>query len=524
MQNVDKPSFFVVILVLFSFMSINLGHAQKLDSTYSPKNLGKEINSRYSEISPFISPDGRELFFTRAGHPENNGYAESIDAQDTWYAYRLGDTAWSEAIRLLAPFNLRRYNTVEHFSADGNSLYIRGYFKGQTYVPYGLRRLQRHGQNWIVADTIDIPGVAKKIKGAQYGMCISPDNQFMIIYFSNNPITEQEDLWISKRKPDDTWTEPQSLGKAINTKYDESTPYIAADGRTLYFSSNRPGGWGSYDIYMSKRMYDTSWLYWTEPINLSFPINTFNWNAYFRIDAYGEYAYLVTKSFLGEGKEDIYKVLLPDSLRPNPVIQINGRVIDKVSKQGLDAEVQYQKLSGAIPASGIANVNQENGQFYLSLVGGHSYQIYATKEGYLAETIGLRVDSLIQSQSDEMVIEMVPIKSESRIELKEVFFDVDKSELRAESLPELQRLYAWLNSHPTIRLRIEGHTSHDGDDDYNLLLSQKRAEAVKEYLVMQGIAEVRLKAVGYGESRPRINSTTLEDEKNRRVEIIILGE
>lgn len=212
------------------------------------ENLGPKINSRYSEIGPFISPDGSEFFFTRGGHPENKGYAENPSAQDVWYSYRIGDSAWAEAIRLEAPFNLRTYNSAEHLSSDGNTLYIRGYFTGDTYHRFGFRVLQRYGYNWIVTDTIEIPGIENQFQGSTFGMSLSADNQTMFLYYATNAFTEQMDLWISFKNPDASWTAPKRLPKPINSAADEITAFLAADNRTLYFSSARKGGWGSNDI------------------------------------------------------------------------------------------------------------------------------------------------------------------------------------------------------------------------------------------------------------------------------------
>lgn len=247
---------------------------------------------------------------------------------------------------------------------------------------------------------------------------------------------------------------------------------------------------------MSKRLYDSSWFYWSEPKNLSYPINTYKWEAYYTIDVSGEFAYFVSESFSEYGKEDIFRVLLPDSLRPNPTLGCIGRVIDKTTGKAIGgAMLEYERVSGTLHPKGEAQSDGTNGHFYISLIGGHRYHLYAQKEGYMAEAKWISVDSLLQNKSDSIVIEMVPIEKEARFELTELYFENESAIPMPDVLPELQRLHLWMQAHPDIQIRIEGHTSAVGDETYNLGLSQKRAEAVRHYLLQHGISENRVSAM-----------------------------
>jgi hypothetical protein len=200
------------------------------------------------------------------------------------------------------------------------------------------------------------------------------------------------DIFASFLEPNGTWTEPKSLGKKINfPEFDEMAPFLAADGATLYFSSNRPGGLGDNDIWMTKRL-DNSWQKWSDPVNLGEPINTADWDAFFNMDAGAEYAYL-TSSKASYGESDIVKVKLFEEKKPDPVVLVSGNVYNAKTKQPLSAGLIYETLpDGEIAGIGISN--PYDGAFNMVLPYDKNYSIRATADKFFAISENLNLDSL----------------------------------------------------------------------------------------------------------------------------------
>ncbi|HEY8896651.1 MAG TPA: hypothetical protein VIM79_17615, partial [Niastella sp.] len=291
------------------------------------ENLGTNINSDLPELRPTVSADGNLLFFICENHPANTKYNSVPNSQDIWYSQR--DTAtgkWSEARHLKYPLNTAQYNAVYWISPDNNRILIRGAFgNGGAYFGKGVSLCKREANGrWGIPDMLRIRNYEKYDHGLTSGATMAHDGKTLLLYMTPDKGSPDNDLWVCFLEPDGTWTEPKSLGKTINTPGDEMTPYVAADGVTMYFSSNRPGGLGDNDIWMTKRL-DKTWTKWSTPVNLGAPINTEGWDAFWTLDAAGEYAYL-TSNKNTYGESDIVCVKLLEREKPNPVILVSGNV------------------------------------------------------------------------------------------------------------------------------------------------------------------------------------------------------
>jgi outer membrane protein OmpA-like peptidoglycan-associated protein len=338
-----------------------------------------------------------------------------------------------------------------------------------------------------------------------------------------DPGSYDNDIFVCFLQPDGTWSEPKSLGKTINLKeYNEMTPYLASDGETMYFSSNRPGGLGDNDIWMTKRL-DKTWQKWSEPVNLGAPINTEDWDAFFTLDAGGEYAYMSTsKSVYGES--DIVRVKLLEKEKPNPVVLVSGNVYNKKTGQPLSATLVYETLpDGEMVGNGISN--PEDGAFKIVLPYDKNYSIRASADKFFAISENLKLDSLIKAGYKEIHkdLYLVPIEIGQVVRLNNVFFDFDKWDLRPESFVELDRVVKLLNENPAIEIEMSAHTDSRGSDEYNIRLSDNRARSVMEYILYKGISPSRIISKGYGETMPVVpNDTDDNRQLNRRVEFKIL--
>jgi OOP family OmpA-OmpF porin len=488
------------------------------------ENIGPDINTSYPELRPTISSDGKLLFFIRQNHPYNTKFNVVPNSQDIWFSEKDSLGKWSKAVHLGYPLNTSEYNAVFWISPDNNRILIRNAFINGDYFGNGVSMcyLTKFG-NWSKPEMLQIKNYEKYDKGNQYGATMASDGQTLLLYMSEKEGSFNNDIYVCFLQTDGTWSEPKSLGKKINLpKYNEMTPYLASDGETLYFSSDRPGGLGDNDIWKSKRL-DKSWQKWSDPINLGSPINTPGWDAFFTLDAGGEYAYMTTDVDT-YGESDIVKIKLLEKEKPNPVVLVSGNVYNAKTKEPLSASLIYETLpDGEEAGNGISN--PVDGAFKMVLPYNKNYSIRATADHFFAISENLNLDSLIKAGYKEIHkdLYLVPIEIGQVVRLNNVFFDFDKWDLRSESYIELNRVVKLLTDNPAIEIEMSAHTDSRGSDDYNFKLSDHRAKSVMEYIISKGIARSRITSHGYGESKPIATNDTDEGRQlNRRVEFKIL--
>ncbi len=488
------------------------------------ENLGVNINSDLAELRPTVSADGNLLFFICENHPANTKYNSIPNSQDIWFAERDSFGKWGEAYHLSYPLNTMQYNAVYWISPDNNRILIRGAFREGAFLGKGVSmcRLDESGR-WSEPEMLVIKNYERFDRGLQSGATMAHDGRTLLLYMTPEKGGAENDLFVCFLAADGTWSEPRSLGKKINLPgYDEMTPYLASDGQTLYFSSNRPDGLGDNDIYRTQRL-DDSWQKWSDPVNLGSPINTDSWDAFFTLDAGGEYAYL-TNSVNTFGESDIVRVKLLEKEKPDPVVMVSGNVYNIKTKEPLSASLIYQTLpDGTIAGTGVSNAT--DGSFKMVLPYDKNYSIRAAADHYFAISENLNLDSLIKAGYKEIHkdLYLAPIEIGQVVRLNNVFFDFDKWDLRPESYVELDRVIELLNNNLSIEIEMSAHTDNKGADDYNLRLSDDRARSVREYIVSKGISPARIVSRGYGETKPVVENDTDENRQlNRRVEFRIL--
>ncbi len=488
------------------------------------ENVGPNINSDLSELRPTISADGNLLFFICENHPYNTKYNSIRNSQDIWYSERDSNGKWTEAIHMDYPLNTYFYNAVFWISPDNNRILIRNAFVDGDYAGNGVSLSNRlKNGRWSKPQALRIRNYQKYDRGRTNGATLSHDAQTLLLYMTEVKGGVNNDIYVSFLQEDGTWSEPKSLGKKINLKdYDEMTPYLAPDGVTLYFSSNRPGTIGDNDIWMTRRL-DDSWQKWSEPVNLGSPINTEDWDAFFTLDAGGEYAYM-SSNLNSFGESDIVRVKLLEKEKPDPVVLVSGNVYNKKTGKPLSASLIYETLpDGTVAGNGISS--PEDGAFKMVLPYDKNYSIRATADRFFAISENLNLDSFIKAGYKEIHkdLYLVPIEIGQIVRLNNVFFDFDKWDLRPESFVELDRVVKLLKENPSIEIEMSAHTDSFGSDDYNYKLSDNRARSVMEYILMKGIDPSRIISQGYGETVPVVPNDTPENRQlNRRVEFKIL--
>ena len=493
-------------------ISINLAADMKFSS--KPTNLGANINSSSNDVYPVISPDGQKLYFTRFNHPGNTGGEKA--GMDIWVASLKPDGTWSPARNAGFPLNgadPAENNYVVSALPDGNTLIVGG-----DRSVKGLSASNNTGSNWSVPKPIEIDNYYKN--GSENSFCMANDGKTLLIGIERDDTYGRQDLYVSFRKANGNWSEPVNLGPDVNTVGNDYTPFLAADGVTLYFSSNGYPGYGDNDIYITRRL-DDSWKHWSKPQNLGNIINTPGWDAYYTVPASGDYAYFVSSnnSF---GGTDLYKVLLPNALRPNPVVLISGRVLNAKTRQPIAAEVDYETFPDGKQV-GTAHANTLTGNYKITLPAGAVYGFLAYAKGYFS--VNESIDLSQQTNYKELTrdLYLIPIEAGQPIMLNNIFFAQSDSTLLSSSFPELNRLALMMRENPTIEILLEGHTDYVGLPADNLKLSQNRVKAVKDYLVRKGISSRRIQTRAFGGTQPIvISSNEAERKRNRRVELRVL--
>ncbi|MBT1701266.1 OmpA family protein [Fulvivirgaceae bacterium PWU4] len=477
------------------------------------ENLGPNVNSKYDEVSPKISADGKTLYFGRKFSPENVGGAH--DKEDIWESRTTDGRTWSKSLNLGAPVNTPATNNLIAASTDNNTLLF--------HVNEGFAFMHRTATGW---SALEDQGIRFKNESPYLEGCLSPDGKAIVFvakfkanafYRSGNP---ERDIYVCLKQADGTWSPPIHTGKVLNSPGDEYSPFLSADGRTLYFASNGRPGYGDADIYMSKRMTD-DWKQWSEPVNLGLGINTAGFDAYYTLPASGDFGYMVSNTNT-IGLADIIRFRLPQTVRPDPVVLVSGRVLNAKTQKPLAAMIKFDDLNTGREV-GEARVNPRTGEYKIALPAGKNYGYHAAAAGYLSVSENLELIDLQEYNELKKDLLLVPIEIGESIQLKNVFFVQSKWELRPESYPELDRLVKIMKDNPTIEIELSGHTDNRGVPSANLELSERRVEAVRQYLINKGVPPRRMTGRGYGGAKPIAPSTTEENRQmNRRVEFKIV--
>ncbi len=483
------------------------------------ENIGTKINSSATDIAPIISADGNTLYFARGSHKGN--YAGLRDEADIWYSNRKADGTWTKAKNIGAPLNNSGVNVVVNAMPDGNTLFLEGLYNsdGSFKSDQGISVTHRTKSGWSVPKQVVIKDFYNKNQFETY--FFTSDQKILIMSIERDDSYGEKDLYISFRQNDGTYSKPQNLGQTLNTIYDEGTPFMAPDNRTLYFSSDGHKGFGSSDIFVTKRL-DDSWLNWSKPKNMGKSINTNDWDTYLSTSAKGDMAFLVSTSN-SFGLEDIFIIELQQDAKPEPVVIIKGKVLDEKTKTPISAKITYRDLANGKEV-GIARSDPRSGDYQIVLPYGKLYGFRAEAENYIAQNENINLTKTSDYKEITQNLYLMKIKVGKIIKLNNVFFEQASDEIIKTSYEELDRIVKILEDNPKMRIELLGHTDNRGNPEKLMKLSEKRVLRIKEYFVKKGIDENRIEHKAYGGTQP-INKNNSEEEhsKNRRVEFKILN-
>lgn len=482
---------------------------------YWPENVGKPINTPSDEYINFINEFQNQMFLTRKNQEfenqsGNSYYSESLYTstieKNAWKDPQLLNLSWKQGLDL-GGLSL---------SVDGRKMYFTGCNWPENFGSCDIFFSFKKGISWQSPVNAGAEINSQWWDSQPY---LSADGR--TLYFASKRAGGKggSDIWKSVRLKTGKWSSPINLGDSINTVKDEMAPYIHPDGKTMYFSSNGWPGMGGFDLFISQKNETGQW---SAAENLGYPLNSNKDEINIFIGIDGENAWYSSNKEGGEGGFDIYKIKIADNIKPNPVFFVKGIVADKESGKALQANVELTDLLTGVIVDSVSS-DIENGEFLMVLHPGNDYAFNINSPAYLFYSENFNLKDSLNDRFVEKKFELILIKQGNSIILNNIFFEFNSSELLESSQPELGNLAELLIKNENLRIEINGHTDNIGDDAYNIQLSTDRARAVYSYLIDRGIDPSRLKYSGYGSAKPLdTNETETGRAKNRRTEIVIL--
>ncbi len=482
------------------FAEIALTKPQK----YTPINLGEAINTNEREYFPALTADGQNFIFSR-----------TVKGNEDFYISHKVNEQWQTAQPMSKQINTSLNEGAQSISPDGMYLFFTGCNRPDGMGSCDLYVSHKNGKDW---DTPFNLGETVNSSSWDSQPAISPDGN-TLYFVSNRPGgLGGYDIWKTVLAADGNWGKPENLGPQINTSYNENTPFIHPDGKTLYFSSDGWPGMGNMDIFYS-RMQDTG--KWGVPVNIGYPINTFNEETGLIVSPDGSQGYFSSILKDGFGDMDIYSFSMPAAAKPLPITYVKGIVRDSETRKFLAATVQVVNLkTGELKFNDYTN--PENGSFLAVMPLGSMYSLNAVADGYLFYSDNFELNKTIDGKPFTLEIFLQKLKPGINVVLKNIFFDTNQFELLPASVTELGNLLELLQQNQSIAIEIQGHTDNAGNAADNQKLSLQRANSVYTYLVAHQIAGDRLSFKGFGATQPvASNDTAAGRKQNRRTAFII---
>lgn len=530
---------------------------------YAITNIGSAINSEDEDYAPVFNADETELVFTtrrRDGNTNENVADDNKPYEDVFVAYKNGDK-WGSAKNIGPPINTKFHESTSALSPDGNTLYIRkDDNEGDIFV-------SEKGGDGKWSEPKPLPGV---VNSTYREASVSVTQDGKILYFASGRPGGfgGSDIYMCTKDSKGEWTRVKNLGATINTEFEEDGPFIAADNKTLYFSSTGHKGMGGFDIFKTT-LKDAKNNEWTEPENIGYPINTPDNDVFFTSSKDGKRWFYSSVREDGLGYEDIYVITPVDekfakkdpepvkeqprkeepkkeepvvvkeepkeqpkkeepkkeTFKPPVPLKYVVKVIDAETGSPIDAKVRMQAVKDKTV---VGAVDKGEGviEFTINSKAPKDYRISAEKDGYIFQNFTEKIEGMkAEEKTIERTISMKKIVVGAVSILRNIYFDFNKASFKVESYNELNKLEAMMKQNNNLHLEIGGHTDAVGTKEFNRWLSQRRADAVKSFLTSKGIDTRRVKTQGYGKDKPLASN---DDEKegrelNRRVEFKVLN-
>jgi outer membrane protein OmpA-like peptidoglycan-associated protein/tetratricopeptide (TPR) repeat protein len=507
-------------------------------------NLGPNINTQYPEYGPSISTDESTIIFTARRpnstggkrDPTDNGFHEDV------YVSQKEKGKWQASKQLSKNVNTDNHDAAAGLSPDGNKLYV-------------YRHVERDGgdlyESVLFGMDWEPPVHMNKninTKFHESSVSLTFDGKRMYFVSDKDGGYGDRDIYYSEIDINGEWGVSKNIGPEINTKYAEEAVFVHPDGVTMYFSSKGHNAMGGYDIFRTRLVGGK----WQKPENMGYPINGPDDDVFFVVSGSGNRAYFASAKAGGYGDKDIYKITFLGAEKA-PILNTQDQLISVVAnpvnnfKAEALLEVKSSKLtllkgvvsdaqSGKPLGSSIDLINNEKdqvlatfksnsstGKYLVTLPSGGNYGIAVRQEGYMFHSENFNIPDTLSFQEFVLDVKLKKIEVGNSVVLKNIFFDFDQSNIKAESINELNRLVKLLKDNPKVKVEISSHTDDIGSEDYNQKLSESRCKSVIDYIISKGITANRVIAKGYGETKPIAKNDTEEGrQNNRRTEFKIL--
>lgn len=479
-------------------------------------------------LSDSINTPALEYLPSLTADGDNLVYTVNADGQEDFYVSRRDNGIWRKG-RPIAALNTRQDEGAQQISVDGRVLVYAANYGAVGLGNFDIYMSEVRQARWTKPVNLGAPVNSSSWDSQP---CLAADGQTLFFSSDRPGGLGGRDIWISKRGSDGAWSTPLNLGAPVNTPDNEQAPFFHPDGHTLYFMSNGHPGMGGADLFFAKIDEDGKW---GKPQNLGYPINTAADEGALYVSTDGRSAYYASdQSTMPDQRYnlDIYTFEMPLAARPGPVTYAKATIYDNESRQRLEARVEVFDVQSAAKLRDISS--SSNGEFLICLPAGHNYALNVSKEGYLFHSEHFALSEATSFDKPFIIeIGLTPIpqaggagdvlSGNKPVILRNVFFQSGSAALRPESIAELNRLKKLLDEYPALKIRIQGHTDNQGEDADNLVLSENRAKAVYSFLIDSGIAATRLSYLGFGESQPIDTNDTPEGrQNNRRTEFVIV--
>ena len=472
---------------------------------FAPQNLGDSVNSKQSEYYPSFTINDSLFVFTRRTEDGREDFIESTKTKD----------GYTQSKVINGDINIEPFKGAINLSLDGEWLLFAGDFGSKGFGNFDLYISYNTPKGWSEPFNL---GSDINTEFWESSPSISADKN--ALYFSSNRPGGYggKDLYVSYRQKNGKWGPAQNMGADVNTAGDELAPFIHADNQTLYYTSDGLPGYGNADIYMLRKKGND----WGKPENLGYPINTVDDEGSLFIASNGHTAYYASDRADTHGGLDLYQFEMKPDVRPARTLYLKGYVTDAKTGKGLPCSVE---LASDSSKQAIMNVQtDETGFYFITLPVGTDYTFTVNRKNYMLYSDVFNLTQKFPDSTYQKDISLQPIEINASVTLKNIQFASNSYQLEPVSEIELNKLLQLLNDNPTVQLQINGHTDNTGTPTTNLTLSANRAKAVADYLISKGIAAKRLSSKGFGETKPVTDNNSEEGKaKNRRTEFVITG-
>lgn len=479
---------------------------------FKPRPLPESVNKLQLQYFPVLTADQQSIIFTG-----RKGLSANYD-EDLYICTKDASGEWSQPSSVSDMINSPNNEGTCTISGDGRTLIFtsclgrKGYGSCDLFISYKI------GNDWTKPKNL---GSSVNSRYWESQPSLSADGRTLYFVSDRPGGLGKRDIYVSYLKKDGTWSPPINLSKPVNSEEDEVSPFIHANGQTLYFASDGHPGFGSFDIFYS----ELSENVWQEPVNLGYPINTYEEQVSLFVTSDGKKGYYSNENLSNRvgAKSALYEFDMPQEIQVTKKSNfVKGRVIDSETTEYLSAKVELFDLAENKLISSVTS-DKVSGEYLMVITEGKEYALYVNKTGYLFKSLAFDYKQKANLEPVLIDIYLDPIKSGTVTTLNNLFFDFDKYDLKEKSITELEKVKRFLDENPSTNIGISGHTDNSGSASYNKELSVNRAKSVYQYLVDQGIEEERLKFKGYGQEKPVAPNDTEENkQKNRRIEFVIL--